>query len=405
MNQIERIYTMLKEGDISFEGSHNIHTPRPLVDRILSSIKLDGSILVIFNVEFVASLVYSHNVDPKNITLLSDHEDKSYFCKKIGANYINKLETSMKFDVIVGNPPYQDTTAPTLKLWPTFLEKSVQLTVDGGYIGFITPRAWIERPNSQLSGRIVKNILKVYQLEQVDITSEKYFNIGESPCSYIIHKIPKHSTTKFIFEDRTEDIDYVGQKVPLNTLDTYKISIFDKFQKTSNTRLSTVVYNDTGVVLKINDMLKTGVMSNSIVNQDDVKVFWTASQDSNYWMPVSKIKPGIKVILNRSGYFYKENKPDHYIRLDLNQEYGIGAGAYGITVNSEQEGRNLISLLTTRLYQWYIKHEKTSGFNTGITKLPLLNISKSWTDDEIFDLFGIEDTERSLINDEFSTGK
>jgi hypothetical protein len=308
----------------------------------------------------------------------------------------------MKFDVVVGNPPYQDSNATTTKLWHLFLEKANELTKDGGHIGYITPRAWLERPNSQLSSRIVKNILSVHQLVQVDITAEQHFNIGESPCSYIIHKVPKHSDTKFIFDDREEMIDYHGQKVPLCDLDHYKIAIFHKLQSQNLPKIGTLVYNDTGVTDSIEDMLKTGTMSEEKVKKNDVRVFWTASQIDNYWMPKRSIKSGKKVIINRSGYYYQDANPNKYIMLDLREQYGIGAGAYGITVESEAQGLNLMSLLTNKLYRWYIDHEKTAGFNTGITKLPLLDISKTWTDTEVFDLFGINQDERDVICGKYS---
>ena len=311
-------------------------------------------------------------------------------------------EPNMKFDVIVGNPPYQDSAAPTLKLWPKFVEKAVDLTKDNGYIAFITPRAWLERPNSQLSERLVKNIFTKFQVEQVDITAEKYFNIGEKPCSYVIHKVAKHRPIKIIFDDREEYVDYRGQKVPLNNLDHYKISIFDKIQSTTFNKVGSLAYNDTGVVDKIEDMIKKGIMNRDDQNANNVKVYWTATQDKNFYMPKANIKPGIKVIINRSGHYYQDIKPTKYIRLDLKEEYGIGAGAYGITVSSEVEGLNLISFLKSKLYRWYIDHEKTSGFNTGIAKLPLLDMTRTWSDDDIYQLFNISTEEQELINEFYS---
>jgi hypothetical protein len=124
MNQLDRIYKVLKQGDISFKGAHDIHTPRTLVEEILSKISLDGNILVMFNVEFIASLVYSKNVNPKNITLFSDHDNKNLIAEKIGVNYINKLEDKMKFDVVLMNPPY---TSGQVMLYTKFFEKALDI--------------------------------------------------------------------------------------------------------------------------------------------------------------------------------------------------------------------------------------------------------------------------------------
>ena len=98
----------------------------------------------------------------------------------------------MKFDVVVGNPPYQDIVALTKKLWPTFLEKCFELTKANGYIAFVTPRSWLERPQSQLSGKIVNNILSKNALVYVDITAKDHFDVGEKPCAYMLQKTTKH---------------------------------------------------------------------------------------------------------------------------------------------------------------------------------------------------------------------
>ena len=50
-----------------------------------------------------------------------------------------------KFDVIVGNPPYQELKTGNKKsqsLWDKFVEKSIKLLSEGGYVSFIHPSGW-----------------------------------------------------------------------------------------------------------------------------------------------------------------------------------------------------------------------------------------------------------------------
>ena len=49
----------------------------------------------------------------------------------------------MKFDVVLGNPPYQSNNNKSNKLWPSFIEKSISLLSENGYLGLVTPISWL----------------------------------------------------------------------------------------------------------------------------------------------------------------------------------------------------------------------------------------------------------------------
>lgn len=105
-HKAETFYRYLKEGHISFEGGHNVLTPQKVVDPMLDMIDLSGSFLVMLNVEFAISLVYTYNVDPKKITFYSDNDNKSKFVERIGIKYITSLDDTMIFDAVFINPPF-----------------------------------------------------------------------------------------------------------------------------------------------------------------------------------------------------------------------------------------------------------------------------------------------------------
>lgn len=63
----------------------------------------------------------------------------------------------MTFDIVVGNPPFQEThadgtrKAPSCNLWSKFWSKAIGLTRDDGTVALITPLRWMN-PGPDLSG-------------------------------------------------------------------------------------------------------------------------------------------------------------------------------------------------------------------------------------------------------------
>jgi len=69
-------------------------------------------------------------------------------------------EPNMKFDVVIGNPPYQrprevrNVGAP---LWPDFIEKSTALVKDGGYVSFVVPSTWMKKSSRAKAWKTIEN--------------------------------------------------------------------------------------------------------------------------------------------------------------------------------------------------------------------------------------------------------
>lgn len=117
------------------------------------------------------------------------------FKNAIHANFLT-WTTSMKFDVILGNPPYQGNKADTHKMWTRFTKLSLSLLNDGGFMSFVTPDTFIES-TSRIGTKVRALLTNGFNLRQVSRDADKYFNVGIKICQWSGVKEPYTGTTDF----------------------------------------------------------------------------------------------------------------------------------------------------------------------------------------------------------------
>jgi hypothetical protein len=83
-----------------------------------------------------------------------------------------KLDTKMKFDIIIGNSPYQEKVGPkkTEPIWNKFFHKSISLLKYGGYLSLIHPSGW-----RNITGKFkdVQDVIRSKKVSFLSIHNEK----------------------------------------------------------------------------------------------------------------------------------------------------------------------------------------------------------------------------------------
>ena len=98
----------------------------------------------------------------------------------------------MRFDVAVGNPPYQrnDNKAKRWTLWEEFVKKSLDLA---DTVALVVPQS-VTSPNASFN--LIKDKCSV-----LNIDVSKHFSVGSTFCYFVAHSNKKINNTKIITSD------------------------------------------------------------------------------------------------------------------------------------------------------------------------------------------------------------
>ena len=314
------------------------------------------------------------------------YNDKySFLCNQIKRKYPGivvmqgdfiELEFDMKFDVIVGNPPYQGNNDKGTKqpkshnLWSKFAEKGVELLNPNGFIAFVTPDSWMS-PNSQLL-----KLFKDNSLIWVDTEVGKYFTVGSSFTAWCVQK---NKNTQTAVSDGLEvDITKL-QYLPRNFAKTFPIH--DKVINSTHPKLDILCDTSCHSDYKHNNFADIQDATYKYVT------FHTNAQ-TKFCKKQSKDFLKSKIIWTTSGYF----KPF------------FSAGNLGTSevcqyiLADSAEAQNILSYLDSKLYKFIINTGKWSGFLNGkvLASLPKLT-NKIWTDQELYKHFSLTQEEIDYV--------
>jgi hypothetical protein len=190
MKSVKEQYQFIKEKHIKFDGAHNVFTPQTLVENILSNInKLnDRPILVLFNIEFVISLVYTYNINPNFIIFYADHPNKVKYANRIGVKYITSLEsvTMKKRPILLVNPPYTNGEQDASEIYTAIIDKCLN-QFNPIAIGAVTPENMIN--GGQKKKTLREKILAKYGLKYLSFLNQQQDwdgNISIDTISWVV---------------------------------------------------------------------------------------------------------------------------------------------------------------------------------------------------------------------------
>ncbi len=336
----------------------------------------------------VENMLYGMDISQQNVAFAKAvlNTENKYKDNIECGNSLEK-EWNMKFDVVVGNPPYQSETTgndPTSNrvsgkrnLYDKFLYMADSLAPTWA---MIVPSFWLGRPNHKLH----KDILS--KCSEVMNTTSHFPNInGVTTCALI--KKPKVPNTIRVVNG--DVITEWPHSQVMGFVDSVIVTLLNKTKR--NVMLDTIHFQS-------NEFIRSKIVEGSATPIVDIT--GPSSSPSPTYL-ISSIplhqkhvgKPRLVLNWNGSktglGVVKVLDKPDAV----------ISASCVALVCNSITERDNLLVVLNSKLFRFIVRMVKTSATNNKATfkHLPLVDLSRSWTDEELYAHFNLTKQEIDLI--------
>ncbi len=320
---------------------------------------------------------------------LSNYDFKNIY----NTDFLTHDFKNMEFDVVLVNPPYQQSDNIRAKLWNKFVEVGYSHLKEDGYMTMIVPCKWFTQSSNRLSKVI--NIFTNNNLIRFDLDSSKYFpQVGDIIGTFTLQKSNQVYDTIVVRDGKEYKIRYKGQRIAFTEEEKLTNSILSKVTAPDRSKKINSFASEDLKQIKGNwrKYVADGILSEDKSDEYPIPLHYTASKT----LYRKSTTPKWKVFINLSGYYYHSKKPTKYMFTEYSQD-SFG-GMINIPDDSKEEGDNIISFLHSKTYRFFNDISKAgSGFNTKIAQATMLDKSRSWSNNEIYSYFNLTQEEVNLI--------
>jgi cyclopropane fatty-acyl-phospholipid synthase-like methyltransferase len=273
-------------------------------------------------------------------------------------------ETDLKFDAVVGNPPYQGTK----QLHQQFFNRAIDMLVDGGSIAFVQPATVYlnKKPNAGKHTQLMRDNINQY-VTDVSLISPKVFENARINTKLAVTVLRK-----------TTNSSGLVKSVTYRDIATYNDLLIDNINYMEMEPLVYAsLYEKYTRYIAVN-----GSLQDITYSETDVPITLIAS--------LSKIRSRIEA---RDFYTFISDNSDYWAK---NVEV---ATDFGIPVTDNTQLANVYSYLQTYIARFGLAILKTNlNHHRGeFAKVPLVDFDHTYTDKQLCAMIGITPTEYAAI--------
>lgn len=290
----------------------------------------------------------------------------------------------MKFDVIVGNPPYQLTNSK--KIWPDFVNLSLDLVRENGYVGLVIPSTWLTSDGAAYK-KVRTRLTTTHNLIQVSRDADDHFEVGQDICYLISHAVPYVGQTVYVNDGSNTLVD-LRLGIPKNAEEQ---SVDNIIQKMLNHEPKIWwVLNEREDCIKSADLKPHATKTHKYkVYQSTANVGYVNKEPMDYGK--------LKLAVNFSSSFYNDRASDYNMPITTD---GVGSLMGYVLIKNKSQGERLRSYLCSKSVRFLVNHYKKAhtGFNTAVKRRQIPQVTdQMWTEQALYQLFGFTQAEIELI--------